>query len=93
MNGSKNHFFHFYRWFDRLILFFIISNSFILAIYDYSEKMKSFNKTLQIIGDFLSAAFLFEALIKILGMGFIFHKNSYLRDPWNALDFLIVLIG
>lgn len=55
--------------------------------------MKSFNKTLQIIGDFLSAAFLFEALIKILGMGFIFHKNSYLRDPWNALDFLIVLIG
>jgi hypothetical protein len=65
----------------------------ILAIYDYSEKKKPFNKTLQIIGDFLSGAFLLEASIKILGMGFVIHKNSYLRDPWNALDFLIVLIG
>ena len=26
-------------------------------------------------------------------MGFIFHKNSYLRDAWNWLDFFIVIIS
>jgi hypothetical protein len=26
-------------------------------------------------------------------MGFCFHKNSYMRDPWNWLDFLVVCIG
>ena len=26
-------------------------------------------------------------------MGFIKHKNAYLRDSWNVLDFLIVLIS
>lgn len=30
-------------------------------------------------------------VIKIIGMGFIFNKKSYLRDMWNVLDFLIVL--
>lgn len=26
-------------------------------------------------------------------MGFVHHKNSYLRDTWNWLDFLVVCIG
>jgi len=34
-----------------------------------------------------------EAVFKILGMGFVMHKNSYLRDYWNILDFTVVLIG
>jgi len=29
--------------------------------------------------------------LKIFGMGFIINKNSYLRDSWNCLDFLIVV--
>lgn len=28
--------------------------------------------------------------VKIIAFGFIFGKNSYLRDPWNVLDFIIV---
>ena len=28
--------------------------------------------------------------IKIVAMGFILNKNSYLRDNWNILDFLVV---
>ena len=31
--------------------------------------------------------------LKILGMGFIFGDNTYLRDEWNLLDFFIVMIG
>ncbi len=31
-----------------------------------------------------------EMSLKILGMGFLFNKKSYLRDRWNILDFIIV---
>lgn len=30
-------------------------------------------------------------ILKILGLGFIFNKGAYLRDPWNILDFTIVM--
>jgi len=30
-------------------------------------------------------------IMKILGLGFIFNKGAYLRDPWNILDFTIVM--
>ena len=30
-------------------------------------------------------------LFKILGLGFLFNKKAYLRDPWNILDFIIVV--
>ena len=32
-----------------------------------------------------------EMIIKIVGMGFILDKNAYLRDPWNILDFVVVM--
>ncbi len=31
-----------------------------------------------------------EMILKIIGLGFVFNKGSYLRDPWNLLDFIIV---
>lgn len=37
--------------------------------------------------------FIFEATLKILAMGFVMHKRSYLRDPWNILDFMVVIIS
>jgi len=32
-------------------------------------------------------------LIKVIAMGFVFHKHSYLREAWNCLDFFIVCIS
>ena len=32
-------------------------------------------------------------ILKILGLGFVFPKDSYLRDSWNILDFIIVISG
>ena len=29
--------------------------------------------------------------IKILGLGFLLNKGAYIRDPWNILDFTIVM--
>ncbi|CAO2610899.1 Voltage-dependent P/Q-type calcium channel subunit alpha-1A [Lemmus lemmus] len=37
--------------------------------------------------------FCFEAGIKIVALGFAFHKGSYLRNGWNVMDFVVVLTG
>ncbi|RDD37340.1 Sodium channel protein 60E [Trichoplax sp. H2] len=34
-----------------------------------------------------------EMLLKIMARGFIFHTYAYLRDPWNWLDFIVVIVG
>jgi hypothetical protein len=31
--------------------------------------------------------------LKVIALGFIMEKNSYLRDPWNILDFIVVFFG
>lgn len=34
--------------------------------------------------------YIFEALIKILASGFILDEFSFLRDPWNWLDSVVI---
>ncbi|GMI01219.1 hypothetical protein TrST_g7004 [Triparma strigata] len=38
-----------------------------------------------------SILFILECAVKLVAMGFYSHENSYLRDSWNCLDFLIVI--
>jgi hypothetical protein len=73
----------------------IFVNSIFLAAYDYSDRdnTQDRNKFIEKCGIYFSATFTVEACIKIIAMGFVMHKNSYMRDPWNWLDFLVVLIG
>jgi hypothetical protein len=40
---------------------------------------------------FFVVAYSLEATFKILALGFILNRGSYLRDPWNLLDFLIII--
>ena len=79
--------------FDYFIITLIVINSLILGILDY-ENPES-NSVRNQIGDysepFFTAIFALEALIKIIALGFIFGKNTYLRDPWNWLDFIVVV--
>ena len=35
--------------------------------------------------------FILEATLKIISQGLYKHKNSYLRDGWNIVDFSVVL--
>lgn len=37
------------------------------------------------------ALYTVEMILKILGLGFLFNKGAYIRDPWNMLDFTIVM--
>ena len=34
-----------------------------------------------------------ECLLKIVANGLVLHRNAYLRNGWNILDFSIVMIG
>lgn len=34
-----------------------------------------------------------EMVGKIIGLGFIMHEHAYLKDAWNWLDFIVVLMG
>lgn len=79
--------------FDYFILFCILANSVNLAMYDYSSGNNSStdaNSANDYIEIAFTAIFLIEALLKIAGMGFVMHKNSYMREGWNILDFIVV---
>lgn len=34
-----------------------------------------------------------EAATKIIANGFLLHKDAYLRNGWNMLDFVVVVVG
>jgi hypothetical protein len=34
-----------------------------------------------------------ELVIRVVALGFALHKYSYLRDPWNWLDLIVVLFS
>lgn len=39
------------------------------------------------------ALFFVEMLLKVITMGFVSGRRAYLRDPWNVLDFFLVLVS
>lgn len=84
-----------WKWFDHFVTVVILGNSVILAMRDYGDRLNSAyvsdrNPMLEEIGKIFSLIFIAECVLKIVGMGFVFHKSSYLRDPWNILDFFVV---
>lgn len=70
-----------------------------LAITDYKDRLygdtyvSKINGELAYLDHAFTIIFIIECVSKILGMGFVVHKNSYLRDPWNYLDFFVVLVS
>ncbi|RMX45224.1 hypothetical protein pdam_00020953 [Pocillopora damicornis] len=40
-----------------------------------------------------TAIYTLEMLLKIISRGLILHTYAYLRDPWNWLDFIVVVLG
>ena len=37
--------------------------------------------------------YILEATFKIIAMGFIIEKNSYMRDAFNVFDFIIIIVS
>jgi hypothetical protein len=79
--------------FDHFIIFLIVLNSLFLGIMDYTDTE---NRTVQkqIVEKselFFIIAFTIEFIIQVIATGFIIGKNTYLRDAWNWLDFIVVI--
>ena len=73
----------------------ILLNTVSLSAYDYRDRdsLTKRNRVIDTIDSVLSIVFVIEAAIKILGMGFVIHKFSYLRQGWNIMDFIIAITG
>lgn len=61
--------------------------------YDPAETYSDLNNTIELMSDIFTMIFTLECIIKIIAMGFVVHRNSYLRDGWNWLDFIVVCTG
>lgn len=81
--------------FDNFIVLMIFINSLFMACYDYAdpENKGENNRVIEYAGHVFTITFSIECFIKIIAMGFCFHKNSYMRDTWNWLDFTVVCVG
>ena len=82
--------------FENFINFMILVNSLFLAAYDYEHRppgRSKWNDFIEKSGQAFSIIFISEAVFKIIAMGFFVHKNAYLRDAWNWLDFIVVCIA
>uniref|UniRef100_A0A8C6VY45 Calcium voltage-gated channel subunit alpha1 E n=1 Tax=Nothobranchius furzeri TaxID=105023 RepID=A0A8C6VY45_NOTFU len=78
-----------------MILATIIANCIVLALEQHlpSEDKTPMSKKLEKTEPYFIGMFCFEAGIKIIALGFVFHKGSYLRNGWNVMDFIVVLSG
>ena len=78
-----------------VIILFIVASTIVLAFEHPLDDPKSFK--LFIINKLdiaLTGIFSIEAILKIITAGFWFNgKTSYLRDNWNILDFIIIVLA
>uniref|UniRef100_A0A8C7HYM3 Voltage-dependent N-type calcium channel subunit alpha n=1 Tax=Oncorhynchus kisutch TaxID=8019 RepID=A0A8C7HYM3_ONCKI len=81
--------------FEYLILATIIANCIVLALEQHlpASDKTPMSERLDDTEPYFIAIFCFEAGIKIIALGFAFHKGSYLRNGWNVMDFVVVLTG
>lgn len=84
-----------FRYFDYFTLLVIVTNSFLVAAYDFSDRGEAslYNQNIhlaQLVCQFIYVA---EMVLKIMAMGFFHRRNSYLRDGWNVIDFIVIILG
>jgi len=81
-------------WFDRVSLSIIGLNCVCLAAFDPLDPdcETSRCQVLAVFDKFFSIFFLVEMIIKMVAMG-VFGERSYMADPWNKFDFVIVVSG
>ncbi|XP_035387098.1 voltage-dependent P/Q-type calcium channel subunit alpha-1A isoform X8 [Electrophorus electricus] len=81
--------------FEYMILATIIANCIVLALEQHlpDNDKTPMSERLDDTEPYFIGIFCFESGIKILALGFAFHKGSYLRNGWNVMDFVVVLTG
>ena len=75
--------------FIHIIDLIIIANCFFLIL----ETIDKFEIYSDYFHNFFTIIFIIECILKIIAFGFFMEEYSYLRDPWNWIDFFIVITG
>lgn len=81
--------------FEYLILLTIFANCIALAVFTpfpFGDS-NSVNAYLEKIEYVFLVIFTAECVMKIIAYGLVLHPGAYLRNTWNLLDFIIVVIG
>uniref|UniRef100_A0A803WCF5 Voltage-dependent L-type calcium channel subunit alpha n=1 Tax=Ficedula albicollis TaxID=59894 RepID=A0A803WCF5_FICAL len=83
------------RPFEIIILLTIFANCVALAIYIPfpEDDSNATNSNLERVEYLFLIIFTVEAFLKVIAYGLLFHPNAYLRNGWNLLDFIIVVVG
>ena len=81
--------------FEYFILAAIIANCILMAINSQlpEDDMSRLNAKVEQAETYLLGIFCLEMILNIITMGFMLHPGSYLRNPWNILDFVVVVTG
>uniref|UniRef100_A0A3P9JZI2 Voltage-dependent L-type calcium channel subunit alpha n=1 Tax=Oryzias latipes TaxID=8090 RepID=A0A3P9JZI2_ORYLA len=81
--------------FDIFILIAIFANCMALAVYIPfpEDDSNSINHDLETVEYAFLIIFTIETFLKIIAYGLVMHQNAYVRNGWNMLDFVIVVIG
>lgn len=80
------------KLFEHITIFVIITNS-VVMMFEGSEPDSEKAPFFGVAEEVFLVLYTIEAVLKIVGKGFIMGEDSYLRDSWNILDFSIVLIS
>ncbi|XP_074201324.1 sodium channel protein type 5 subunit alpha isoform X7 [Camelus bactrianus] len=75
-----------HSFFNMLIMCTILTNCVFMAQHDPPPWTKYVEYT-------FTAIYTFESLVKILARGFCLHAFTFLRDPWNWLDFSVIIMA
>ncbi|KAL8164358.1 UNVERIFIED_CONTAM: Voltage-dependent L-type calcium channel subunit alpha-1F [Gekko kuhli] len=83
------------RPFDILILMTIFANCVALGVYiPFPEDDSNVaNHNLEQVEYVFLIIFTVETFLKILAYGLVMHPSAYIRNGWNLLDFVIVVVG
>eukprot|EP00759_Apiculatamorpha_spiralis_P035734 PhF_6_TR36315/c0_g1_i1/m.53109/K04857/CACNA1S; voltage-dependent calcium channel L type alpha-1S len=81
------------QYFQAFILVAIVLNSVCLALDQPGDDGETLRKFLDIAEYVFTITFTVEMVLKVVALGFILHKHAYLRNGWNVLDFVIVVVS
>eukprot|EP00746_Dinoflagellata_sp_MGD_P164295 gnl/MRDRNA2_/MRDRNA2_92848_c0_seq1.p1 gnl/MRDRNA2_/MRDRNA2_92848_c0~~gnl/MRDRNA2_/MRDRNA2_92848_c0_seq1.p1 ORF type:complete len:1567 (+),score=269.87 gnl/MRDRNA2_/MRDRNA2_92848_c0_seq1:537-4703(+) len=82
-----------HKKFDNFILVCIVISSLSMAISNPTWDPNHIKSVfLEYVGAVFQYIFTVEMVLKMFAMGLIWGKNTYLMNPWNRLDFVVVMI-
>ena len=85
------------RWLELTVLVLILINCVAVALFHpdlvTQDPPSTRYRVLRVLFITFNALFWLEAIVRILASGFVMHPFAYLRDPWNAGDFAVLILS